>query len=175
MQETDKNQGPKSKELLELKAGSAQSLKNSISETADELKETDSLKTSTIINEEGKKVLVFQDPLYSREKRSVVNYTLFKGKWEFENIDESDETDPEKCAVKFVPVGDNTHITIAFKSMKDRVEFMDSIYSDREMKQIGTGVHLETIANSKVLKTTGGLIGLSLAGYGLYKIFGKKE
>jgi hypothetical protein len=52
---------------------------------------------------------------------------------------------------------------------------MDSIYSDSEMKQLGGGVNLEKLANSKVLRTTGGLIGLSLAAYGLYKLFKGKD
>jgi hypothetical protein len=52
---------------------------------------------------------------------------------------------------------------------------MDSIYSDNEMKQIGGGMSLEKFANSKVLKTTGGLVGLSVIGYGLYKLFSKKD
>jgi hypothetical protein len=129
----------------------------------------------TVINEEGKEVLVFSDPLHSKEKRSIVNYTIFRGKWEFENRDDLDDTDHEKCAVNFNPVKDGSSVTIAFKSLKDRVEFMDSIYSDSEMKQIGGGVNLEKIANSKVLRTTGGLIGLSLAAYGLYKLFRGKE
>jgi len=129
-----------------------------------------------IIDKEGKKVLVFHDPLYSREKRSIVNYTTFRGKWEFENLDNIDESDTQKCAVKFVPVKDGSTITIAFKTLKDRLEFINSIYSDNEMKQLGGGMNLEKFANSKVLRTTGGLIGLGLAGYGLYKIIsGKKD
>lgn len=165
----------KSRGILEQKANESAPLRETIDNQGDEVKEQNNLKPTTIINEEGKKVIVFQDPLYSREKRSVINYTIFKGKWEFENIDEPDDTDKEKCAIKFTPVSDGSEITLAFKSLKDRVEFMDSIYSDTEMKQIGTGIQLEDLANSKVLKTTGGLIGLSLAGYGLYKLFGKKS
>ena len=86
-----------------------------------------------------------------------------------------DETDKEKCVIKFKPISDGVSLTIAFKSFKDRVEFIDSIYSDHEMKQVGAGLHLEDIANSKVLKATGGLIGLSILGYGLYKLFGKDK
>lgn len=123
-----------------------------------------------IVDEEGKKVIVFHDPLHTREKRSTVNFTTFRGKWEFENLDNIDETDQQKCAVKFIPVKDSSTITIAFKSVKDRLEFMNSIYSDNELKQLGGGMNLEKFANSKILRTTGGLIGLSLAGYGLYKI-----
>ncbi|HSP88965.1 MAG TPA: hypothetical protein VLN45_12590, partial [Ignavibacteriaceae bacterium] len=123
----------------------------------------------------GKEVLVFDDPLHSREKRSIVNYTIFKGKWEFENMDDLDETDHEKCAVKFTPVKDGSSLTIAFKSLKDRVEFIDSIYSDSEMKQLGGGINLEKLANSKILRTTGGIIGLGIAAYGLYKLFKGKD
>lgn len=117
--------------------------------------------------------MIFSDPFYSREKRSVVNYKTFRGKWEFENLEDIDENDHDKCAVKFIPVRDSSNITVAFKSLKDIVEFMDSIYSNNEMKQIGSGINLEKIANSKVLKATSGLIGLSVAGYKLYKFLKK--
>ncbi len=162
----------KSRDILVQKANEVKSLKSSIE---GEKKETpkEELHPKTVINEEGKKILVFSDPLYSREKRSVVNYTNFRGKWEFENLDGIDENDLDKCAVKFTPVRDSSNITIAFKSLKDRIEFMDSIYSENEMKQIGSGINLEKIANSKVLKATGGLIGLSYAGYKLYKLLKK--
>ncbi|MCX6149689.1 MAG: hypothetical protein NTX22_04095 [Ignavibacteriales bacterium] len=166
----------KTNDILREKAKDSNSLKDTISvETTDISKDEMSGRPALTINEKGEKVLVFSDPLYSREKRSVVNYAVFKGKWEFENIDELEETDEEKCAVKFTPTGDNSNITIAFKSLKDRVEFMDSIYSDHGMKQIGSGINLEYLANSKVLKTTGGIIGLSLLGYGLYKLLGKEK
>ena len=164
----------RAKDILQQKANEAESLKDTLEDKPEEQEETD-VNPETIINEDGKKVLVFKDPLYSREKRSVVNYTIFKGKWEFENLDNIDDTEPEKCAVKFVTISDSASFTIVFKSLKDRIEFMDSIYSSREMKQVGTGMSLESVANSKVLKTTGGLIGLSLAGYGLYKLFGKNK
>lgn len=145
-------------------------------QSLDEEKHIDDVEPQEIIDETGKKVLVFQDPLYSREKRSVVNYTTFRGKWDFENMDSIDEHDSQKCAVRFIPVKDASSITLVFKSVKDRLEFMNSIYSDNEMKQVGGGMNLEKFANSKVLRTTGGIIGLSIVGYGLYKmISGKKE
>lgn len=165
----------KTKEILEQKAKSAEPLKKTLED--EETVGTSSLSDTpkTIITENGKEVLVFQDPLHSKENRSVVNYSIFRGKWEFENIDDLDEADHEKCAVKFTPLKDNSSFIITFKSIKDRVEFMDSIYSDNEMEQIGGGMRLEDIANSKVFRTTGGLIGIGLAGYGLYKLFfGKK-
>lgn len=166
----------KSKDILQQKASESQSLKSTIdSQSKTESHESDILKPKTIINEEGKKVLVFQDPLYSREKRSVVNYTIFNGKWEFENLEQIDDSEPEKCAVKFIPQSESSQFTIVFKSIKDRVEFIDSIYSDKEMTQTGSGMRLENLANSKVLKTTGGLIGLSIASYGLYKLFRGKN
>ncbi|MFN3874025.1 MAG: hypothetical protein ACK4R9_13580, partial [Ignavibacterium sp.] len=59
--------------------------------------------------------------------------------------------------------------------VKDRVEFMNSIYASQEMKQVGGGMSLEKIANSKILKTTGGILGLTVAGLGLYQLLKKKK
>ena len=166
----------KTKENLLKKAKSSESLKESIDDETEQTSSPESALPQTIINEEGKEVLVFEDPLHSKENRSIVNYSVFRGKWEFENIDDLDESNHEKCAVQFTPVKDASSIIITFKSVKDRIEFMDSIYSDNELKQIGGGMRLEKLANSKILRTTGGLIGIGLVGYGLYKfIFGKKE
>lgn len=172
-----------SKDILKEKAKVTETLKSTIEpselndDDKDELtsKQGEDYNIKTIINKEGKRVLVFNDPLYSREKRSTVNYTIFRGKWEFENMEKLDENEPEKCAVTFSPVKDGSNITIAFKSLKDRVEFMDSIYSEKDMKQIGGGVSLEKLANSKVIRNTGGIIGLTLAGYGIYKLFTKSK
>lgn len=122
------------------------------------------------VDEKGNKVLVFQDPLYSRERRSVINYAVFRGKWEFEELEDIDETQPEKCAIKFYPRSDFSNFSLAFHSLKDRVEFISSVYSDNEMKQIGSGLHLEDLANSNLVKNTGKIIGASVAAYGLFKI-----
>lgn len=165
----------KTKEILEQKAKTREPLKESIDDDVESSAAPESSEPQTIINEEGKEVLVFEDPLHSKENRSVVNYSIFRGKWEFENIDDLDEEDHEKCAVQFTPQKESSSIIITFKSLKDRVEFMDSIYSDNEMKQMGSGMRLENLANSKILRTTGGIVGLGIAGYGLYKLlFGKK-
>lgn len=165
----------KAKENLVKKAKSSESLKESIDSETKQTQLTESSEPQKIINEEGREVLVFEDPLHSKENRSIVNYSIFRGKWEFENIDDLDDKDNNKCAVQFTPVKDSSSIIITFKSVKDRVEFMDSIYTDKELTQIGGGMRLEKLANSKILKTTGGLIGIGLIGYGLYKfIFGKK-
>lgn len=166
----------KTKEILQKKAKSSETLKETFEDEVEQSSATVSSEPQTIINEEGKEVLVFEDPLHSKENRSIVNYSIFRGKWEFENIDDLDENDGEKCAVQFTPLKDSSSLIITFKSLKDRVEFMDSIYSDNEMKQTGGGMRLEKLANSKILRTTGGLIGIGLAGYGLYKLFfGKKD
>lgn len=104
-----------------------------------------------------------------------MNYSIFRGKWEFELLEDIDETDPAKCAVEFTPLNDKAKLIIAFKSVKDRVEFMNSIYASQEIKQVGSGMSLEKIANSKIMKTTGGLLGLTVAGYGLYKFLRRKK
>jgi hypothetical protein len=161
-----------SKEILEKKSKESASLKESV-EDNDIGTESEEQFPQRQIDSEGRPILVFRDPLFSREKRAIVNYTIFRGKWEFEILDEIDDDDSEKCAVKFIPAADSSNVTIAFKSIKDRLEFMDSIYSDNVMKQSGTGMSLEKYANSKVLQT-GGLVGLAtIAGLGLYKLFRK--
>ncbi|MDP4115735.1 MAG: hypothetical protein Q8903_06350 [Bacteroidota bacterium] len=161
-----------SKEILEKKSKETVSLKESVNDNTNE-NTVDEQFPQRQVDSEGRSILVFKDPLFSREKRAVVNYTIFRGKWEFEILDEIDDDDTEKCAVKFIPTNESSNVTIAFKSIKDRLEFMDSIYADNAMKQSGTGMSLEKYANSKVLQT-GGLVGLAtLAGLGLYKLFRK--
>ncbi len=160
----------KSDEILKKKAEESEPLSNMIEE---DYVPGGEIIQQTIIDEEGKKIKVFEDPLYSREKRSTVNYSVFRGKWEFENIDEIDGVE-DHCAVKFYPVKDESSFVIAFKSVKDRVEFFDSIYSDKEMKQRGGGMDLEKLANSRVMQATGSIISISVLGYGLYKMFKKK-
>jgi len=161
----------KSDEILKKKSKETFPLSSSISDTG---KKSGEVSRKTIKDEEGKEIKVFEDPLYSREKRSTINYSVFRGKWEFENLDEIDGEE-ENCAVKFYPVKDDSSFIIAFKSIMDRVEFFDSIYSDKEMKQRGGGMNLEKLANSRILQTTGGLISLSVLGYGLYKLFKKNS
>lgn len=165
----------KSRDILRKKAKDAETLKETVDSGTEGTQTNDDLKPQMIVDETGKKILVFNDPLHSREKRSVINYSIFNGKWEFENIDDLDENDKEKCAIKFNPVSDGVSLTIAFKSLKDRVEFMSAVYSDKEMKQKGGGINLENLANSKVVKTTGGIIGLSLLGYGIYRLLGRDK
>ncbi len=161
----------KSNEVLKKKSEESLPLSNSIGDNKDNPGE---IIQKTVVDDQGKKIKVFEDPLYSREKRSTVSFSVFRGKWEFENLDEIDGEE-DNCAVKFYPVKDESSFIIAFKSIKDRVEFFDSIYSDKEMKQRGGGMNLENLANSRVLQTTGGLISLSVLGYGLYKMFNKEK
>lgn len=166
----------KVKEILKRKSQITDPLSASVEDIfADIENEIEKKDEVEVLEKDGKKVVVFNDPLYSREPRSTVNYSIFRGKWEFEPLEDIDENDPDKCAIQFTPLNDSAKVIIAFKSIKDRVEFMNSIYSSEEMKQVGSGMSFEKLANSKVLKTTGGLLGLTVAGYGLYKLFSKKE
>lgn len=166
----------KVKETLRRKSKYSDPLSSSVDEILNEiemdLKQQDEVE---VIEDDGKKILVFHDPLHKREPRSIVNYSIFRGKWEFELLEDVDETDTDKCAVQFTPLSESSKLIIAFKSVKDRVEFMNSIYTNKEMKQVGTGMSLEKLANSKMLKTTGGILGFTLAGYGLYKLFKQKS
>ncbi|MBK7630090.1 MAG: hypothetical protein IPJ23_05225 [Ignavibacteriales bacterium] len=166
----------KSREILRRKSQISDTLSASVEDIFAEIEnEIDHKDEIEVLDRNGKKIIVFNDPLYSREPRSTVNYSIFRGKWEFEPLEDIDENDSDKSAIQFKPLSDSAEVIIAFKSIKDRVEFMNSIYSSEEMKQVGSGMSLEKFANSKVLKTTGGLLGLTMAGYGLYKMFTKKE
>jgi len=157
----------KSKEILLKKAQEVKSLR-------DEIKEEKKEETADIypqaIYEKGKKVLVFKDPLFSAEKRSTVIYSIFNGKWEFENIENTDSDGQEFSAAKFKPVKDGSDFILAFKSLKDRVDFMNSIYANNALKQTGGGMNLEKLANSKIFRATSGIVGLSIIGYNLIKL-----
>jgi hypothetical protein len=166
----------KAKEILKRKSQYTDPLSASVEDIfADIENEIEHKDEVEITEKDGKKVVVFNDPLYSREPRSTVNYSIFRGKWEFEPLEDIDENDPDKCAIQFTPLNDSAKVIIAFKSIKDRVEFMNSIYSSEEMKQIGSGMSFEKLANSKILKTTGGLLGLTAIGFGLYKMLSRKD
>lgn len=166
----------KVKEILKKKSQISDPLSASVDDLIADIENNVSSENQVeVIDKNGKKVVVFNDPLFSREPRSTVNYSIFRGKWEFEPLEDIDENDPDKCAIQFKPLNDSAEVIIAFKSIKDRVEFMNSLYASEEMKQVGSGMSLEKLANSKILKTTGGLLGLTVAGYGLYKLFSKKE
>lgn len=166
----------KAREILRRKSQYSDPLSASVDDIFAEIEnEIENKDKIQYIEKDGKKILVFNDPLYSKESRSTVNYSIFRGKWEFELLEDIEENEPDKCAVQFNPLNDSAKVIIAFKSIKDRVEFMNSLYANEEMKQVGGGMSLEKLANSKVLKTTGGLIGLGIAGYSFYKLFNKKS
>jgi hypothetical protein len=166
----------KSKEILKRKAQYSDPLSASVEDIFAEIEDNiDKKHEIEYVERDGKKVLVFNDPFYSKESRSTVNYSIFRGKWEFELLENIEDNEPEKCAIQFNAINDSAKMIIAFKSVKDRVEFMNSLYTTEEMKQLGGGMSLEKLANSKVLKTTGGLLGLGLAGYSFYKFFSKKQ
>ncbi|MEJ5262501.1 MAG: hypothetical protein WHT45_07455 [Ignavibacterium sp.] len=166
----------KTKEILRRKAQETDPLSASVEDILADIEDEVLHKHEVeVIEKDGKKILVFNDPLFSREPRSIVNFSIFRGKWEFELLEDIDETDPEKCAVEFTPLNDKAKLIIAFKSVKDRVEFMNSIYASQEIKQVGSGMSLEKIANSKLLKTTGGILGLTVAGLGLYKFLKSRK
>ena len=136
----------KVKEILRRKSQYADPLSASVEDIfADIENEIEHKDEVEVIERDGKKVIVFNDPLHSREPRSTVNYSVFRGKWEFEQLEDIDENDEDKCAIQFNPLNDSAKVIIAFKSIKDRVEFMNSIYSSEEMKQVGSGMRGDKI------------------------------
>ncbi len=111
----------KSRETLKRKSKYTDPLSASVEDIfADIENEIEQKDEVEVVEKDGKKVLVFNDPLYSREPRSTVNYSVFRGKWEFEPLEDIEENDPDKCAIQFTPVSDSAKVIIAFKSIKDR-------------------------------------------------------
>jgi len=99
----------KVREILRRKSQLTDTLSASVEEiVADIENDIEHKNTIEVIEKDGKQILVFHDPLYSREPRSIVNYSIFRGKWEFELLEDIDETDSDKCSVQFNPLNDSS-------------------------------------------------------------------
>ncbi len=85
---------------------------------------------------------LYVDPHYGLDHQiSEVNYAVFSGDWEIEDV-------REEYVVKMIhkPSGDG--ISLSFNSLKDKINFVKNIYTARPIKQIGNGMELEKLANS---------------------------
>jgi len=78
----------KAREILRRKAQYADPLSASVEDIFAEIEnDIENKDKIEYVEKDGKKILVFNDPLYSRESRSTVNYSIFRGKWEFELLE----------------------------------------------------------------------------------------
>jgi hypothetical protein len=88
---------------------------------------------------------LYIDPGYGTEQfSSVINYAVFKNKWNIEDI-------KENYSIKIVHPGSGDSIILSFNSFKDKVAFSQNIFSSSYIKQTGTGHDLESLANLNLL------------------------
>ena len=96
----------KSREILRRKTQYSDPLSASVedifAEIENEIEHKDEIE---VLDRNGKKVVVFNDPLYSREPRSTVNYSIFRGKWEFEPLEDIDENEVHVKEIKTKYIG----------------------------------------------------------------------
>ncbi len=87
---------------------------------------------------------LYIDPQYGEHlPQATINYTIFSSKWDIEDVGEDN-------ILKIIHRESGDSISLSFKSFKDKVEFAKGIYANKPVKQIGQGMNLEEIANSRL-------------------------
>ncbi len=104
--------------------------------------EFDKNKTDISLKEYENKLYI--DPQYGNEHfSSTINYAVFTSKWNIEDV-------KEDHGVKIVhPNGDS--IVLSFNTFKDKLAFVQNIYSSQHIVQTGKGHDLESLANLNLL------------------------
>ena len=87
---------------------------------------------------------LYVDPHYGLDHNlSEVNYAVFSGEWEIEDV-------REEYVVRMIHRLSGDSISLSFNSLKDKISFVKNIYAARPIKQIGNGMELEKLANSHI-------------------------
>jgi len=79
------------------------------------------------------------------EPFSKINYIVLDGDWEMDSFFED-----EKHKLKLIDNKSGQSLEFAFSSFSDKVAFTNEIYCNRPIKQVNTGMNLESIVNSKL-------------------------
>ena len=99
-------------------------------------------KSSISINDFANKLYI--DPKYGMyQPRATLNYSVFRGKWEIEDSKEDN-------SVRLINVESGDSLFLSFNSLKDKIEFVKGIYTEYPIKQVGSGMNLENLANDNV-------------------------
>ncbi|HVO75354.1 MAG TPA: hypothetical protein VMT35_15095 [Ignavibacteriaceae bacterium] len=107
--------------------------------------EFDKNETGISLKEFDKKLYI--DPQFGVEKySSTLNYAVFTSCWNIEDV-------KEDYSIKIVHPESGDSILLSFNSFKDKLAFAQSIYSSQQIKQIGKGHDLESLANLNILHT----------------------
>ena len=88
----------------------------------------------------------YVDPEFGYPEPSFkINYVILNGEWEMDSFVED-----EKHKLKIVDDKSGQFIEFAFSSFSDKVSFVNEIYSNKPIKQINTGINVESIVNDKI-------------------------
>lgn len=88
---------------------------------------------------------LYIDPEFGEEQySSTVNYAVFTNRWKIEDV-------KENHSVRIVHPGSGDSIVLSFNSFKDKLAFIQNIYSSCYIEQIGRGHNLESLANLNLL------------------------
>jgi hypothetical protein len=102
----------------------------------------DNYKSNVNLNSYSNKLYI--DPQYGEyQSQATINYAVFSSKWDIEDIKEDN-------ILRIIHRESGDSISLSFKSFKDKVEFAKGIYTNNRVNQIGQGLNLEDLANSKL-------------------------
>ena len=105
--------------------------------------EFDKNKTEISLKEYENKLYI--DPQFGNEQyNSTVNYAIFTNQWNIEDV-------KEDYSVKIVHPRSGDSIILSFSTFKDKLAFVQNIYSSQHIKQTGRGHNLESLANLNLL------------------------
>lgn len=87
---------------------------------------------------------LYIDPEFGKPlPRAAVNYAIFSSKWDIEEVKEDN-------VLKIIHRESGDSISLAFNSLKDKIDFVKSIYASQPVKQIGKGMDIEKFANENL-------------------------
>ncbi len=85
---------------------------------------------------------LYVDPQYGLDHHSsTVSYAVFSSEWDIEDV-------REDYTIKIIHRASGDTISLAFNTLRDKINFVKNIYAAKPIKQIGKGMELENIANS---------------------------
>jgi len=103
--------------------------------------------TVNISDKNGKEYI---DPEFGYpEPFSKINYIVLNGDWEMDSY-----TEDEKHKLKLIDAKSGQSLEFAFSSFSDKVAFTNEIYCNKPIKQVNTGIDIESIVNGRLVKKT---------------------
>lgn len=106
------------------------------------MQEEEIYKSNVSLNRYKNKLYV--DPQYGLDHHSsVVNYAVFSNEWDIEDV-------REEYIIKMIHRTSGDTISLSFNSLRDKINFVKNIYAAKPIKQVGSGMELEKLANSHV-------------------------